>query len=151
MTCGFRRMKAHIAILDDDDQRVTTMRNLLAESLPHYEPVSFDNAPDMIEWLQNHLKSTVLISLDHDLGPSRARNGETFDLGTGQDVVNYLTTQQPLCPVIVHTANYLAAPGMEQMLNDSGWTSSRVIPVNNLDWIDHAWIPEIRRHLETQR
>jgi len=144
-------MKAHIAILDDDDKRVATMRNVLAESLPHYEPVFFDNAPDMIEWLQNHLRSTVLISLDHDLGPNRTRNEEAFDVGTGQDVVNCLTTQQPLCPVIVHTANYLAAPGMELMLNDSGWTSSRVIPVNNLDWIDHAWMNEIRRYLGNQR
>ena len=143
MTCGFRKMKIHIAVLDDDEERVATMRNLLAESRPRYEFVFFDNAPDMIQWLQNHLRSTVLISLDHDLGPSRTRDGESFHPGTGLDVVNYLTMQEPLCPVIVHTANYLAAPGMELMLNDSGWTSSRVIPINGLEWIDHAWIPEI--------
>ena len=144
MTSGLRNMKAHIAILDDDHQRVAAMRNFLARFLPQCKPVAFDNAPDLIQWLQNHLRSTVLISLDHDLGPSR-----TF--GTGQEVVTYLTTQRPACPVIVHSANYLAAPGMEQMLIDSGWTCCRVIPLNDLDWIDEAWIPEVQRYIQDRR
>jgi len=113
-------MVAHIAILEDDEGRSVAMRNRLAESFPHCDPVLFDNAPDMIEWLRNNLTSTVLISLDHDLGPNRIRNVEVFDPGIGQDVVNYLSTQKPICPVIIHTSNYLAAPGMELMLNDSG-------------------------------
>lgn len=140
-------MVAHIAILEDDEWRATAMRDRLAESFPHYDPVFFDNAPDMIEWLRNNLTSTVLISLDHDLGPNRIRNGEVFDPGTGQDVVNYLSTQKPICPVIIHTSNYLAAPGMELMLNDSGWMNSRIIPLNDLEWIEYAWIPEIRKYL----
>jgi len=138
-------MTAHIAILEDDEGRTDAMRVRLREFFPNYEPVFFDNAPDMIEWLRDHLPSTVLICLDHDLGPNRILDGEVFDPGTGQDVVNYLSTQEPLCPVIIHTANYLAAPGMELMLNESGWTCSRVIPVNELEWIDNAWVPEIRK------
>ena len=136
-------MRAHIAILEDDEGRTAAMRVRLAEFFPQCHPVFFDNAPDMIEWLSHHLPFTVLICLDHDLGPNRIRNGEVFDPGTGQDVVNYLSTHQPLCPVIIHTANYLAAPGMELMLNDSGWVNSRVIPLNDLEWIDNAWAPEI--------
>jgi hypothetical protein len=143
-------VRTYIAILEDDDERVAAMRYRLEEYFSGYSPVFFDTAPDMIEWLWDHLKSTVLVSLDHDLGPSRIRNGEAFDPGTGQDVVNYLATQKPLCPVMIHTANYLAAPGMELMLSESGWTCSRVIPVNGLEWIDNAWIHEIRRYLGNQ-
>lgn len=140
-------MRTYIAILEDDDERVAAMRGRLTESFPQYNCVFFDNAPDMIQWLHDHLRSTVLISLDHDLGPNRIRNGEAFDPGTGQDVVSYLATQQPLCPVIIHTANYLAAPGMEMMLNESGWTCSRVIPVNGLEWIENDWADEVRKYL----
>lgn len=140
-------MAPHIVILEDDEERTAAMRNQLSKSLPHYDCVFFDNAPDMIEWLRNHLTSTVLISLDHDLGPNRIRNREVFNPGTGQDVVNCLATQKPLCPVIIHTSNYLAAPGMELMLSDSGWVCSRIIPLNNLEWIDNAWAVEIRKYL----
>jgi hypothetical protein len=143
-------MTAHIAILEDDGARTAAMRVRLTESFPNYEFVFFNNAPDMIELLRDHLPSAVLICLDHDLGPSRTRNGEAFDPGTGQDVVNYLATQNPLCPVIIHTANYLAAPGMELMLSESGWTCCRVVPVDNLEWIDNAWIHEIRWYLANQ-
>jgi hypothetical protein len=140
-------MTPYIAILEDEGVRTAAMRVRLRESFPQYNCVFFDNAPDMIQWLHDHLRSTGLISLDHDLGPNRIRNGEAFDPGTGQDVVNYLATKQPLCPVIIHTANYLAAPGMELMLNESGWACSRVIPVNGLEWIDSAWVPKIRKYL----
>jgi hypothetical protein len=143
-------VRTYIAILEDDDERVAAMRNRLEEYFSGYSPVFFDNAPDMIEWLRDHLPSTVLISLDHDLGPSRTCNGDVFDPGTGQDVVNYLATQKPSCPVIIHTANYLAAPGMELMLNESGWTCCRVVPVDNLEWIGNAWIHEIRWYLGNQ-
>ncbi|MFQ5842355.1 MAG: cyclic-phosphate processing receiver domain-containing protein [bacterium] len=140
-------MRTYIAILEDDDERAGVMRDRLAESFSQYDYVFFDNAPDMIESLLNHLTSTVLISLDHDLGPNRIRNGEVFNPATGQDVVNYLATQKPLCPVVIHTANYLAAPGMELMLNESGWSCSGVIPVGNLEWIYNAWIHEVRKYL----
>ncbi len=143
-------MRKYIAILEDDDERVAAMRNRLVEWFPEYDWMFFDNAPDMIQWLGDHLPSAVLICLDHDLGPNRIRNREAFDPGSGQDVVNYLFTQRPFCPVIIHTANYLAAPGMELMLNESRWTCSRVIPVNGLEWIDNAWIHEIRRYLGNQ-
>lgn len=59
----------------------------------------------MIAWLTNNLSSVTLISLDHDLGPNRERKGEVFDPGIGREVVDFLVSQKPTCPVIIHTTN----------------------------------------------
>ena len=67
----------------------------------------------MVLWLGDHLEEANLICLDHDLGPNRKLNGIVFDPGTGRDVVDYLTTRKPHCPILIHTSNSMAAPGME--------------------------------------
>ena len=129
-----------IAVLDDDPDRIEEVKQCLARHLPDYEVVCFDNAPDMIEWLASHLEQLRLICLDHDLGPNRRRADEVFDPGTGRDVADYLATHAPVCPVIVHTTNSLAAPGMELVLTDAGWHFIRVVPYGELEWIGEAWI-----------
>lgn len=109
-----------IALLEDDERRQNTMARLLAENFAVHCPVFFDNAPDMIAWLPGYLASVALICLDHDLGPNRKRAGEVFDPGTGRDVVNCLCLLEPSCPVIIHTSNYLAVPGMTMALEEVG-------------------------------
>lgn len=132
-----------IALLDDDPDRIRAMVDCLIGYLPDFENAIFDNAPDMIEWLSEHLKETALICLDHDLGPNRTRNGEVFDPGTGRDVANFLAIQNPVCPVVIHTTNNLAAPGMELVLEDSGWPHLRIVPYNDLEWVAADWIFEV--------
>jgi hypothetical protein len=51
-------MSAYIAILEDDEDWSDAMRNRLAESFPHYDPVFFDNGPDMIDWLRNQMSAS---------------------------------------------------------------------------------------------
>ena len=140
-------MSLTIAILDDEVDRIREMTRCLAECEPHCELVTFDNAPDMIAWLTEHMEDTTLICLDHDLGPNRFRNGEGFDPGTGRDVTNYLATRRPTCPVVIHTTNSLAAPGMAMALDDAGWEHSRVIPYNDLEWVRAAWLIDVRATL----
>jgi len=91
-----------------------------AKLFPQYETAVFDNAPEMIDWLAIHCREAVLICLDHDLGPNRSRDGVSFDPGTGRDVADCLSTCAPICPVIIHTTNHLAAPGMMRVLEESG-------------------------------
>jgi hypothetical protein len=88
------------------------MARLLAEQFPGFGAIFFDNAPDMVAWLSEHLVDVALLCLDHDLGPSRWQNGERFEPGTGRDVVDFLAAAKPCCPLLVHTTNYVAAPGM---------------------------------------
>jgi CheY-like chemotaxis protein len=136
-----------IVILDDEPERIRAMRECLSSRLPRYRVVTFDNAPDMIGWLKRHVEDACLICLDHDPGPNRSRNGDVFDPGTGRDVAEYLATRRPICPVLIHTSNSLAAPGMAMVLDDSGWVHSRVYPYNDLEWVSADWVDEVGKAL----
>jgi hypothetical protein len=100
----------------------------------------FDEAPAMIAWLGAHLEECALISLDHDLGPSRRIDEEFRDPGTGRDVADFLAARKPACPVIVHTSNPLARVGMELALQSAGWKVVRVYPQFDTDWIGTHWL-----------
>ena len=78
------------------------------------------------------------------------RNGEVFDPGTGRDVANYLATRSPSCPVIIHTTNGLAAPGMAMVLDDAGWKNDGVVPYNDLQWISEWWLKKVSLILEAK-
>jgi len=141
-------MTLKVAILDDEPERIREMTCALLGREPRCEVVAFDNAPDMIVWLAGHLEEAALICLDHDLGPNRVRNGEVFDPGTGRDVANYLATRKPTCRVLIHTTNTLAAPGMAMALEDAEWAHSRVVPYNDLEWVQAAWAVDVRKALK---
>src|SRR3954471_7369311 len=101
-------MRRAIAILEDNSQRTAAMRDVLRKLCSDCEHYFFDNAPDMIAWLEQHLDDVVLFSLDHDLGSNRTRNGKVFDPGTGRDVAEFLATQPCSCPLLIHSNNYPA-------------------------------------------
>ena len=104
-----------VAILDDTAARVVEMRAVLRVVLPGFDIVAFDNVTDFVDWLSVGLGEAVLISLDHDLGPTREpRDGATerFDPGIGRDAADVMALYSPTCPVIVHSSNSLAVPGM---------------------------------------
>lgn len=137
-------MTSTIVILDDELDRLEEMCAVLSERLPGHSFITFKNAPDIIAWLKDNITSAALISLDHDLFP---QTEEEPDPGTGRDVADFLATQSPVCHVIIHTTNSLAAPGMEMVLNDTSWSNSRVMPYCDLDWITEWWIREVVEHL----
>jgi CheY-like chemotaxis protein len=136
-----------ILVLEDDEDRAAAMKMVLAERFDQFKHVFFDNAPETIAWLKENLKEAVLICLGHDLGPNRQRGDRVFDPGTGRDVVDYLANQTPRCPVIVHTTNSWAAPGMEMTLKEAGWKFSRVIPTADLKWIGTIWVRKLNRFI----
>ncbi len=140
-------MGDRITILDDEPDRIAVMVPLIRQRFPDRRLITFDNAPDMIEWLKSYLSDCVLICLDHDLGPNRARGENVFDPGTGRDVADFMATCPPICPVVIHTTNSMAAPGMEMVLCDAGWPCSRVIPYEDTRWISESWIGAIHTAL----
>ena len=141
-------MTRTIAILDDDPGRIEAMVRALSSRFPDIASATFDNAPEMIDWLGAHLSECAVISLDHDLGPNRIGDGNTVDPGTGRDVADCLATCDPVCPVIIHTTNSLAAPGMETVLKESGWCCLRVVPYDDLTWVREWWVPELDEALK---
>ena len=132
-----------IVLLDDDPARIHEMTRCLQQQLPTCQLAFFDNAPDMICWLKDHLEDAALICLDHDLGPNRKRDGDIFDPGTGRNVADYLATRVPICPILIHTSNSMAAPGMEMVLKDAGWVNFRSYPSDDLEWIQAYWINDV--------
>lgn len=138
-----------VAILDDDPRRAEAFEKALRAISAGREIRLVDNAPDFIAWLSENLGRTILICLDHDLGPSRLRDGARFEPGTGRDVVDWLATRQPTCPVIVHSSNSLAVSGMLFALEQAGWTTSRVLPMGDLEWIQAAWVAAVACTLRT--
>ena len=139
-----------IAILDDKPDRIAAMRAVLAEHVLRHFIVTFDNAPDTIIWLRDHLSEVALICLDHDLGPNRRQGDEVVDPGIGRDVADFLATRSPVCPVLIHTTNSMSAPGMVRVLEDAGWSVSRVSPYDDLAWVGIDWCQEVRRLLESR-
>jgi len=138
-----------IVILEDSDYRYDVMKEVLAREFPDHRVRIFDNAPEMIGWLREGIDADppCLMSLDHDLGPDRVVDGEKLDPGTGREVVECMASLAPACPVIVHSSNGLAVPGMLMALEEAGWTATRVIPLPGVDWIDQSWIAEVRERL----
>lgn len=129
-----------IAFLEDDLRRQQAMEEQLANELPAFERVFFDNAPDCIAWLDEHLGEVSLSCLDHDLGPNRLRAGEVFDPGCGRDVANRVAAARPTCPVLIHSTNSYAVPGMTSVLEAAGWQVDRVVPFSDLEWVRRVWI-----------
>ena len=139
-------MPAVIAILEDDPGRIAEMRFCLAEALPNVESVFFENAHDMIAWLEANLGDVILISLDHDL-PLRRPDGKPIVCGDGRMVADYLASLPPTCPLIVHSSNNDRAPGMFFALKDAGWPVARVTPFDEHAWVRQVWKHQILKYL----
>jgi len=137
-----------IAILDDDSKRIDAMQKVLSGY--HQGVVHFAGAPEMIAWLAGHLPSLRLLSLDHDLGPYEATPSSVPLPGNGQDVVDMLVQHKPTCPVIVHSSNEWAAAGMIVALKQVGWTVRRVVPTDDVLWIESSWAGCVRRVLASR-
>lgn len=133
-----------IVILEDNPERRAAMESCLRDRFHQFESVFFDDAPRMLEFLENELPNAVLLSLDHDLEIRSTSNGKRADPGTGRDVVNFLVGRPPSCPVVVATTNSAAGDGMEFALRDAGWDVVRVFPWSDHDWISAEWLRTVR-------
>ncbi len=128
-------------ILDDDvEGRLPRMRAVAAPLVP----VCHDNAPAFLAWIRGAIDQVTLLSLDHDLGPScEGENGERWEPGTGMDVVDFLVTQKPSFPIIVHSSNPISVPVMFRRLEEAGWSVHRAVPIGD-DWVEVDWIKVVK-------
>ena len=97
-----------------------------------------DNAPDFLRWLDDAFGTIRLLSLDHDLGPSRERDGVRFEPGDGMQAVDFLVNRKAAFPIIVHSSNPYAAPTMVRRLEEAGWSAERIVPWGE-QWIPTVW------------
>jgi CheY-like chemotaxis protein len=138
-------MAMKIVILEDNAERQRAMRAWLADRFYSYEHQFFDDSSEMIRYLADHLTDTIVISLDHDLELKPTPDGRCLDPGSGREVADYLAARIPVCPIVLATTNGPAAVGMELVLREAGWKTRRVVPFDDLRWIETDWYPAIRR------
>ena len=137
-----------VAILDDEPTRRAEMQSCMNRTVPAALPEFFDNAPDMIAWLARHIDDVALVSLAHDLGPNRLRDGMLFDPGSGRDVTDFLGEMDRRFPVVVHTQNGPAGRTMVAMLERYDWRCVRVEPDDDLGWVTGKWLPLVAELLD---
>ncbi|MFM9966606.1 MAG: cyclic-phosphate processing receiver domain-containing protein [Planctomycetaceae bacterium] len=140
-------MSLLIAILEDNLDRRAAMEDRLQDRFPQFERRYFANAASMVEFLETNLDKLALIALDHDLELIETGNGQVRDPDTGRDVADFLAEREPFCPIVIHTSNSPAAIGMQTVLQEAGWQVSRVLPFDDLAWIDADWFPTVRSAL----
>jgi NAD+-processing family protein with receiver domain len=138
-------MAMKIAILEDNLDRQAAMRACLADRFPMFELRFFDEAAEMIRYLDSHLADTIAISLDHDLDMKHGSDGRLIDPGTGQEVAEYLAGKGLICPIVIHTTNSDGAERMKCVLEHEGWKTRRVMPFNDMRWIESDWFFAMRR------
>ena len=138
-------MALKIVILEDNEERQAVLRACLANQFSQCDACIFDDPGEMIRFLRKHLPETLVISLDHDLELKPGPDGHCIDPGTGREVADYLAEEKPVCPVIIHTTNTQAAVSMRRVLQDAHWKTRRVVPFDDLGWIETDWFPAIRR------
>lgn len=138
------RMAHKIVILEDNAERQRAMQGWLREHFYSFEAHFFAVASEIIDYLRDHLSEAIAISLDHDLELLPGSDGSLVDPSTGREVAEFLATCSPVCPVIIHTTNSPAAVGMEMVLQEANWETRRVVPHDDLVWIEEDWFPALR-------
>lgn len=135
-------------ILEDNEERRSTMADILGDLLPSLAVEFFLTSQDMIQQINKlGLFDVALISLDNDLDPIKSPNGDLLDAGDGIQVAQYLTTVSPVAPVIVHTTNTAAGDQITETLLQCDWHVSRVVPYSDLQWICEIWRSTVRELL----
>jgi hypothetical protein len=136
-----------VLLLEDKADRVAAMGDALAEIAEDVTIRLSDNAPQFIDALAGELPSADLVSLDHDLGPSRLVGGHMIDPGDGRDVAAALALCPPRCPVIIHSTNAPAAYNMGETLRAANWRVSAIMPYGDLAWVREGWLPLVLQSL----
>lgn len=139
--------RGSIVILEDNQERRNAMLVRLTDRFPQFSTNFFHEPAKMIEHLSRSLPQTLVLSLDHDLDLIPQPDGSLFDPGTGLAVADWLATQSPVCPVIIHSTNLPAAKTMKSRLQSAGWNARRITPYDDLAWIDAEWFASVRRIL----
>jgi len=136
-----------IVILEDNLERRTAMAARLSDRFPQFALNFFHFPAEMISHLRRCSERTLVIALDHDLDLVPNPDGSLTDPGTGMDVAAWLSTQTPFCPVVIHSTNIPAAKEMASRLRKAGWTTKRITPYDDLEWIDAEWMTAVRQFL----
>ena len=94
-------MATKIVILEDNADRQAVMRRCLADRFDTFKAHFFDDAADMVRFLETNLAETLVIALDNDLDLKPGPDGRCIDPGSGCQVAEFLAARPPVCPVVI--------------------------------------------------
>lgn len=127
-----------ILILEDDADRTTRMKRVLAEVAPSFQVHWWRDANLMEQDLHSLLATAALISLDHDLAADPANADPGDGLQIAKALANHPYATKPPPPVVVHSSNGERAAMMFHLLREAQWRVKRVPPLGE-DWIETDW------------
>ncbi len=113
----------------------------LDKRLGMYEHFFTDDPNEMNRVLGERMDDIIAISLDHDLF-DRAIGGIEL---TGMMVADFLTTQPPRFPVVLHTSNARDGETMKRILREAGWRVRVVTPFDDTTWVGNEWYPTLKK------
>lgn len=87
------------------------------------------------------MEDVLVVSLDHDL---HERPDDSTEL-IGMMVVDFLATQRPRFPIILHTSNVRDGETMKQRLLSKEWRVTWVTPFDDTTWIGNDWYPTLKK------
>ena len=131
-----------IAVLEDDQRRITAIRAAAKHHLAAFDLRIFISAREMIEWLTNGSQDVRILSLDCDLDATAFGDD---NCGTGEDVTAYLACNLPDYPVLIHSSNAMRAPAMHMELAMAGCKRVMLCPFQDSD----TWAKDVRAQLDT--
>lgn len=140
---GLANRMTLLVMLEDDLERIERFTTILARTVEKVELSVSRTSHQFIAAYVELTRKPHLIALDHDLFTDSPNEP---DPGDGRDVVAFLVTQTPVCPVLIHTTNAPAADSMLITLREHGWTADRIAPLGH-DWIEAYWYPYAMRML----
>lgn len=132
-----------VLMLEDDAERLLRFASLIADKHPQVTFLHWRTAPAFIGGYQSLRIKPHLISLDHDLF---VEEPDEPDPGDGRDVAKFLAEQEPICPILIHSSNSIAADSMQFTLEESGWKVRKIAPLGE-DWIESYWYSIAKRWL----
>ena len=117
------------------------MTQCLEEGPGIYEYYFTDDPNAMIGVICERMEDIIAISLDHDLF-DRAVGGTEL---TGMMVADFVTTQPPRFPIVLHTSNARDGEKMKRMLREVGWRVRSVTPFDDTTWVGNDWYPTLKK------
>lgn len=126
-----------LVMLEDDTERIERFLTVIARHHPEATLHVWRTAPAFIAGYSQIADAPDLVCLDHDLFTDTP---DEPDPGDGRDVSDFLISQPPRSPALIHSTNSVAADSMMFSMRDAGWTVDRLLPIGE-DWIEEYWYP----------
>lgn len=136
-----------IVVLESNQKRRMEMDRLVSERLPSHKILFFEPKGTIIKWLSRLRNKIGVISLGEQDESKGAPVSGKKNLRSNKEmqVVNWLSKQEPFCPVLIHASDRTQRLHLTTVLRLAQWQTAVVLPTADKQWIGNRWLPSIKR------